>query len=71
MPDRIKRQRFASLSVILLLVFVFPLISIADKKDFIAGIPVLYVYLFIVWLGAIGLLWITAESKSNKNNPGT
>lgn len=70
MPDRIKRQRFASLSVILLLVFVYPLISIADKKTTIAGIPLLFLYLFGVWLAAIWLLWITAERKGNKNNPG-
>ena len=70
MPDRIKRQRFASLSVILLLVFVYPLISIANKKTTIAGIPLLFLYLFGVWLCAIGLLWITAERKGHKNNPG-
>lgn len=70
MPDRIKRQQFASISVILLLVFVFPLITIADKPAMSGGIPVLFLYLFGVWLAAIGLLWITAERKSNKNNPG-
>lgn len=71
MPDRIKRQQFASISVILLLVFVFPLISIANKASMIAGIPVLFLYLFGVWLGAIGLLWITAERKGPKNHPGS
>jgi hypothetical protein len=71
MPDRIKRQQFATISVILLLVFVFPLISIANKASMIAGIPVLFLYLFGVWLGAIGLLWFTAERKGTKNNPGT
>ena len=57
--------------MILLLVFVFPLISIANKASMIAGIPVLFLYLFGVWLGAIGLLWFTAERKGTKNNPGT
>jgi hypothetical protein len=57
--------------VILLLVFVYPLISIADKKTTVAGIPLLFVYLFVAWMAAIGLLWFTAEHKSNKNNPGT
>ena len=57
--------------MILLLVFVFPLITIADKAAMTAGIPVLFLYLFVLWIGAIGLLWITAERKSNKNNPGT
>ncbi len=71
MPDRIKRQQFASISVILLLVFVFPLISIANKASMVAGIPVLFLYLFGVWLAAIGLLWITAERKGNKNHPGS
>ena len=70
MPDRIKRQQFASISVILLLVFVFPLITIADKPSMRGGIPVLFLYLFGVWLAAIGLLWVTAERKSNKNHPG-
>jgi hypothetical protein len=70
MPDRIKRQQFVTISVILLLVFVFPLISIANKSAMTGGIPVLYLYLFVVWLGAIGLLWLTAERKGHKNNPG-
>ncbi len=56
--------------MILLLVFVFPLISIANKSVMIAGVPVLFLYLFGVWLGAIGLLWVTAERKGPKNNPG-
>lgn len=56
--------------MILLLVFVFPLISIANKSAMTGGIPVLYLYLFVVWLGAIGLLWLTAERKGHKNNPG-
>lgn len=71
MPDRIKRQQFATISVILLLVFVFPLISIANKSAMTGGIPVLFLYLFVVWLGAIGLLWLTAERKGHKNNPGS
>lgn len=70
MPDRIKRQQFVTISVILLLVFVFPLISIANKSAMTGGIPGLYLYLFVVWLGAIGLLWLTAERKGHKNNPG-
>lgn len=71
MPDRIKRQQFATISVILLLVFVFPLISIANKTAMVAGIPLLFLYLFGLWLGAIGQLLFTAERKGNKNNPGT
>ena len=50
----------------LLAVFVFgclmlnaPLLSIFDKPVEVLGLPLLYVYVFAVWIGLIGLIaWI-------------
>lgn len=69
MPDRIKRQRFIFLSLLLLALFVFPLISLADKPVRIGGIPLLFVYFFTVWLLAIGLLYRYAEKNNQPPGP--
>lgn len=65
MPDRIKRQKFIFLSLLLLVVFLFPLVRVANKPVRVAGIPALYLYFFITWLISILLLYRTAESRSN------
>ena len=71
MPDRVKKQRFAFLAVLLTALFSFPLISIADKKKSLVGIPILFVYIFLVWAIGIFLLYRTAEKKEHKSKPGS
>ena len=68
MPDRIKKEQFAFLALLLIAVFSYPLISIADKHKTIQGIPVLYIYIFICWTISILLLYMIAEQKSHPKN---
>jgi hypothetical protein len=68
MPDRLKRQRFISLAVLLLLIFIYPLISIANKPVRPGGIPLLFIYFFIAWIISIILLYRTAEKKNHPHS---
>lgn len=66
MPDRIKKQRFAALAVLLLVLFSYPLLSIADKNRMLAGFPILYLYIFLAWSIGIYLLYRAGEKKEGK-----
>lgn len=52
------------------LLFAFPLLSIANKNRLVAGIPVLYVYVFGVWIVLIACLILLAEYREGSNNKG-
>lgn len=52
------------------LLFAFPLLSIANKNKTIAGIPVLYVYIFGVWIVLIIGLVLLAEYRNGFKNNG-
>lgn len=56
--------------ILLLLLFNFPLLEIANKHQTIAGIPLLPFYIFIVWGISILLLYKLAIRyfKSNHND---
>ncbi len=71
MPDQTKKQQFALLAIFLLVVFSYPILSIANKPTTIAGFPLLYAYIFSVWLTAILLLLFIAEKKGPKNKSGS
>lgn len=68
MPDKIKKQRFAALAALLLVLFSYPLLSIADKDKMLAGIPVLYLYIFLAWAIGIYLLYRAAEKSNDKKS---
>lgn len=60
-----KRTKYTLIAIMMLLLFNYPLIGTANKVLFIGSIPVLYIYLSIVWLVAIALLYITVVTKKN------
>lgn len=43
------------------LAFSYPLLSLFDRPVLPFGIPLLYLYLFLAWLGVIGLLAVIME----------
>lgn len=71
MPDRARKQRFVFLAILLMLFFSYPLLSVADKMKLLGGIPVLFVYIFLVWIAGILLLYRTAENRDSKRKTGT
>ena len=56
MRDRIKGRQLFFMSVLFMVLMNFPLLSIFDSADTVAGLPVLYLYLTIVWLACIAAI---------------
>lgn len=57
-----KRPKYIIISVLMLLLFNYPLLSSANKLLYVGNIPVLYLYIAAVWLLTILLLYITVTS---------
>ena len=52
-------QRLVVLFLAGVVLFNYPLLTLFNSPRTIAGIPLLYAYLFLVWAGFIGLMaWI-------------
>ena len=59
MNDRLKNARLTAAAVLALLLFNYPFLAVFDRDTLVAGVPVLWAYLFIVWAGIIALAaWI-------------
>lgn len=57
----LQAQRLAALFVLGCLLFSFPLLSLFNIAGTVLGIPILYAYLFGVWIGFIALLILIVE----------
>lgn len=68
MQNNFKNQKFIFFSIFLLILFTYPLISVVNKIQFFAGIPVLFLYIFFVWISAIIILYRLADRKSKKSD---
>ena len=66
MQSKLKQQKLTLFSVLLLVLFTYPLISIANRAALAFGIPVLFLYILIVWIIAIIVLYRIAERKQKK-----
>ena len=66
--DKKKHQQLLALFLLFLLLFNYPIISIANKPVLVAGIPLLYLYLFTTWLLMIVLLaWVIRRHLTQKD----
>jgi tryptophan-rich sensory protein len=68
MQSKLKQQKLTLFSVLLLVLFTFPFISVANRSTLVAGIPVLFLYILIVWIIAIVVLYRIAERKQKKQD---
>jgi len=68
MQSNLKRQKLILVSILLMAAFTYPLISIANKNRLIAGIPVLFLYIPVVWIIAIIIYYNITGNKQKKNN---
>jgi hypothetical protein len=57
----IHAQRLVALFVLGCLLFSYPLLSLFNVGGTVAGIPVLYAYLFSVWILLIALMILVVE----------
>lgn len=63
MMTNTKRPKFILISLLMLLLFNYPLLSAANKLLYVDKMPLLFVYIATVWLLTIILLWITSAAK--------
>lgn len=56
-------ERCAALFALGLLIFNPPLLSIFGVPNFLAGVPVFFLYIFLAWGGLIVLLALTSRAE--------
>ena len=58
---RLTAQRLVALFLLGALLFNYPLLALFNRGGEVMGIPILYAYIFGVWLALIGLMALAAE----------
>lgn len=61
-PD-VKAQRLAAAFLLGCLAFNYPLMALFNRAELVFGVPLLYVYVFVVWPLLIALLALVIERK--------
>lgn len=59
-----KGQRFAALSMLGMLLFNYPILTLFNVSGTLFGVPVLYAYIFIAWALLIASMALLAESSN-------
>jgi Ca2+/Na+ antiporter len=68
MENKSNNQKLIFLGILMLIMLSYPFISLANKAQLLFGIPMLYLYIFIVWIIIIIILYRIVEKKQTKNN---
>ena len=55
------QQKLVVLSLLLLLVLNLPLVLLFDSAENVLGFPVIYIYIFSVWLFSVLMSWIVVQ----------
>lgn len=55
------QQKLVVLSMLLLLVLNLPIVLLFDSADSVLGFPVIYIYIFSVWLFSVLMSWIVVQ----------
>ncbi len=63
--SRLTTQRLAAVFLLGCLLFNYPLLALFNKAAVIFGIPVLYGYIFLAWLGLILLVALVIENRQD------
>lgn len=61
-----KRSRYVLVAVLMGMLFNYPLLSTANRKVLVLGVPLLYVYIGIAWVLCILLLYITSNTDIHR-----
>ena len=61
--SRLVAQRLAALFLLGCLLFNFPILALFNRADEVVGIPLLYIYIFGVWLLLIVFMALAAERR--------
>lgn len=60
-PPSARTERLVAAFLLGLLLFMPPFLAVASRDEMVAGIPLLYLWLFAGWLGLIALLALIVE----------
>jgi predicted permease len=63
--SRLTAQRLVALFLLGCLLFNFPLLALFNRNSEVFGIPLLYAYIFGVWLALIALMAFVAERRQS------
>jgi predicted permease len=63
--SRLTTQRLAAVFLLGCLLFNYPVLALFNKAAVVFGIPLLYAYLFLAWLGFIVLVAVVAERRQD------
>lgn len=55
------QQKLVVLSLLLLLVLNLPIVLLFDSADNVLGFPVIYIYIFSIWLFSVLMSWIVVR----------
>ncbi len=55
------QQKLVVLSLLLILVLNLPIVLLFDSADNVLGFPVIYIYIFSVWLFSVLMSWIVVQ----------
>lgn len=67
--ETINGRRLAGLFLLGLLLFNYPLLYLFNENVLIAGIPLLYAYLFGTWTSLIALIFAISRSTARSRQP--
>jgi len=57
-------QRFVAICMLGVVLFNYPLLALFNVSGVVLGVPVLYAYVFVAWVGLIVLMALVAEAGS-------
>jgi predicted permease len=61
-----KDQKLLIISCLFLVLFTFPVLSIFNSKSSVGGIPVLYLYIFAIWILFIVTIFRVIKKERNQ-----
>jgi predicted permease len=63
--SRLTTQRLAAIFLLGCLLFNYPVLALFNKAAAVFGVPVLVAYIFLAWLGFIGLVAFVIERRQD------
>lgn len=63
MSDSLRGARMVAVAALAVLLFNFPLLALFDVDVRVFGVPLLWVYLFVVWAAVIAVVaWVVRDA---------
>ena len=64
MSDSLRSARMVAVAALAVLLFNFPLLALFDVDVLVLGVPLLWVYLFVVWAVVIAVVaWVARDAE--------